>query len=218
MTARMAGEGFPVKRVVELLGVSESGYYAWRARAAAPPARSLRGMWLAGLVGDIHRASGGRFGYRRVRRELAEVYGAGVGDRTVQRLMNAAGIRGRAGRVPQEGARGAAGGSGGRWVVDVRVVPAVDGRVYAAVVLDAVSGHPVGFDTGYARGEPPGEAAVRHGTGTGAEALWAGVGRRPAPAAGRRAQAPKKELDAALGQALGASVSGRPTCLPDYEG
>jgi hypothetical protein len=43
-----------------MLGVSESGYYAWIDRPDPP--RTLRRIWLAGEIADVHKASGGPTG------------------------------------------------------------------------------------------------------------------------------------------------------------
>jgi hypothetical protein len=40
----MAGEGLPVQLATRVLGVTDSGYYAWRNRA--PSARAIRHVWL----------------------------------------------------------------------------------------------------------------------------------------------------------------------------
>ncbi|GGX97906.1 IS3 family transposase [Streptomyces anandii] len=216
MIARLAAQGFPARRVIALLGVSESGYYAWRVRV--PSERSLRRMWLTGVIADIHQASGGRFGYRRVRRELVEQYGISVSDRTVQRLMNRARLTGKAGRERGAAVVGeAAGVRRGRWVVDVRVLPAVDGRVYAAVALDAASGRLRGFDTGPASGGTltrqaltsalvPGAGSPRGAERAVVEAVWAQVDRAlphpPGPRPRAHARVLKAELDAAFGHVI----------------
>ncbi|MFE3638012.1 IS3 family transposase [Streptomyces sp. NPDC059168] len=141
----MASYGFPARRIAVLLDVSESGYYAWRARGPSP--RTLRRAWLTRLVLGIHRESGSTYGYRRVRREISRRYGIDIGDTTVERIMRGAGISGRAGRVrrpaPPEGART----PGWRWIVDVHALTTSEGPLYTAVVLDTASHRPVGWST-----------------------------------------------------------------------
>ena len=48
----------------ELLGVSESGYWAWAKRA--PSDRALYDAWLTERIRAVHEASKGRYGSPRV--------------------------------------------------------------------------------------------------------------------------------------------------------
>ena len=64
----MAAEGLPVQLACRVLGVSESGYYAWRYRP--PSARSMRHAWLTDVIAADPRASHGIYGARRVHAEL----------------------------------------------------------------------------------------------------------------------------------------------------
>jgi ribosomal protein L20 len=64
----LIGQGIDVRHACRVLGVSESGYYAWKDRPDPP--RTLRRIWLAGEIADVHRASGGTYGYQRVTAEL----------------------------------------------------------------------------------------------------------------------------------------------------
>jgi putative transposase len=68
----MAGEGLPVQMACRVLGVSESGYSAWRKRA--PSARAIRHAWLTDLIREVHLASrdpgqGSKAGYEWRRRQ-----------------------------------------------------------------------------------------------------------------------------------------------------
>ncbi|MEV7243060.1 IS3 family transposase [Streptomyces sp. NPDC093248] len=141
----LASHGVTARHLAALLGVSESGYYAWRARTPFP--RALRRAWLTRLILDIHQESGSVFGYRRVMQELGRRYGIDVGHTTVEAVMKGAGIRGRAGRPHEQAPPEGAGTPGRRWVVDVLAVTTVQGPVYAAVVLDTVSRRLVGWST-----------------------------------------------------------------------
>ena len=64
----MASEGQPVQVAVRVLGVSESGFYAWRDRG--PSARSIRHVLPTDAIHQIHAASNGVYGVRRVHTEL----------------------------------------------------------------------------------------------------------------------------------------------------
>jgi putative transposase len=48
--------------------VSRSGYYDWAARA--PSLRAIRHAWLTDLIGTVHQASRGTYGFPRVHAEL----------------------------------------------------------------------------------------------------------------------------------------------------
>ena len=47
MIDSLTGQGANTRHACRVLGVSESGYYAWKGRPTSP--RSLRRIWLAGL-------------------------------------------------------------------------------------------------------------------------------------------------------------------------
>jgi hypothetical protein len=51
----LVGQGINVRHACRVLEVSESGYYDWKDRPAPP--RTLRRIWLAGEIADIHKAS-----------------------------------------------------------------------------------------------------------------------------------------------------------------
>src|SRR5918912_4421824 len=92
----MATEGLPVQLACRVLGVSESGYYAWRKRA--PSARAIRHAWLTDLIREVHLASRGTYGARRVHAELVLGRGILVGHQAIELLMHRAGIKGLTGR------------------------------------------------------------------------------------------------------------------------
>lgn len=59
MIASLIGQGINVQQACVALGVSPSGYYAWKDRPDAP--RTLRRIWLAGEIAEVHRESGGTY-------------------------------------------------------------------------------------------------------------------------------------------------------------
>jgi putative transposase len=142
----MSAQGFAARAIIDLLGVSESGYYAWRERT--PSARSLRHAWLMRIILDIYRSSGQTFGYRRIRQELGRRYGINVSHGTVELLMGQAGIRGRSGRLSDAARPAAAALSRRRWVIDAVACATPAGTWCAAVVLDVATRRLVSFSTG----------------------------------------------------------------------
>ena len=62
----MAAQGLPVQLACRALAVSESGYYAKRSRA--PSARSICQAWLTEKIRQVHTASRGTYGIRRIHR------------------------------------------------------------------------------------------------------------------------------------------------------
>ena len=89
----MAGEGLPVEVCCRVLGVSCAGFYAWRFRP--PSGRAVRHAWLTDLIREVHTASYGNYGAKRVHAELILGRGIQVGHNAVAMLMQRAGIAGR---------------------------------------------------------------------------------------------------------------------------
>ena len=74
-----------------VLGVSASGYYAWRGRGRSR--RAQRDEELRGTVRTIHKGSGGTYGVPRVHAQLHR-RGCPVSRKRVARLMREAGLAG----------------------------------------------------------------------------------------------------------------------------
>jgi len=91
ISAESAHCDHPVSLMCELLGVSESGYWAWVRRP--PSDRELTDAWLIERIRAIHAASGGRYGSPRVHAMLRR-QGIRVGEKRVARLMALAGLHG----------------------------------------------------------------------------------------------------------------------------
>ena len=92
---------FPVVVLCRVLGVSTSGFYAWRGRPAS--LRTKRDEELGARVRAAHAASKGRYGSPCVHAEL-RAHGEKVGRKRVARLMKQAHLAGRmrrrTGRAP----------------------------------------------------------------------------------------------------------------------
>ena len=74
-----------------VLGVSPSGYYAWRKRK--PPLRAREDAILTQAIRRIHKRSKGTYGAPRIQAELAD-NGTHVGCKRVARLLRAADLQG----------------------------------------------------------------------------------------------------------------------------
>jgi putative transposase len=74
---------FPVDFMCRELGVSRSGFYAWRGRA--PSERSRTDTGLLAIIKALHERLRGKFGVRRVHAEL-RVHGHQVSPKRVWRL------------------------------------------------------------------------------------------------------------------------------------
>ncbi len=150
------GDGLPAQTACRVLGVSESGYYARRGRP--PSARAIRHVWLTDLIRQVHAASRGTYGARRVHAELAMGYGVAVGHNAVGMLMSRAGIAGLPGnRRPGRKTSGpptaldlvdrqfTRAEPDELWVTEITEHPTREGKVYCAVVLDTFSRRVVGW-------------------------------------------------------------------------
>ena len=86
----MEKASYPISMLCRLLGVSASGYHAWRRRPESPRRRSDNALcvWIA----HIHRASRGTYGAPRIHAEL-RADGARVGKKRVARAGNSVGCR-----------------------------------------------------------------------------------------------------------------------------
>ena len=87
-----AKEEFPVRRLCKVLGVSQSGYFAWRSRPAGR--RQRDDLVLLAHVRSAFRLSNETYGSPRMTRELQD-QGLHVGRRRTARLMRENGLRAR---------------------------------------------------------------------------------------------------------------------------
>jgi putative transposase len=150
----------PVALSCRVLGVSRSGYYAWRGRA--PSVRAQADDRLKERIRAIHQTSRGTYGSPRIHVELRAA-GERCGRRRVARLMREAGLRGCHGqrryvrtttrdrqatpapdRVQRAFSPPTIGAPDRLWVADISYAATLDGWLYLAVVLDAFSRRVVG--------------------------------------------------------------------------
>lgn len=151
----MADEQLPVQLACRILGVSESGYYAWKSRP--PSQRSIRHAWLTDLIIRVHADSRQTYGAKRVHAELTMGHGITVSHGAVEMLMRRAGIQGITGRPKFRRVPNVATASdlverqfhrddpNRLWVTDITEHPTREGKVYCAVVLDTFSRRIVGW-------------------------------------------------------------------------
>jgi putative transposase len=140
-----------------LLGVSRSGYYAWRRRPPSARARADRG--LSQRIREIHEQSRGTYGTPRIRAELRDA-GVACSRTRVARLLRLAGLQGCHRRKGPPSPRRTPGATPAPdlvrrdfaapapdrlWVADITYVPTWAGVLYLAVVLDAHSRRIVGW-------------------------------------------------------------------------
>jgi putative transposase len=149
---------FPIAFLCRHLGVSTSGYYAWRTRR--PSARAVADAGLSTTIQHLHQASRGTYGAPRIHAELADAHGLRCGRQRVARLMRRAGLVGVCRRrVVHTTRRDAtalvsddlvhraftAPEPNRLWVADITYLPTWQGFLYLAVVLDAFSRRVVGW-------------------------------------------------------------------------
>ena len=142
----------------EVLGVSKSGFYAWRQRPRSR--RAQADEILLEKIRCIHKESRETYGAPRVHVELKEGHGISCGKKRAARLMAAAGIRGcfrrrRHWTTRRDSSSVAASdllnrdftadAPDRRWVADITYVSTWQGFVYLAFVLDLFSRRIVGW-------------------------------------------------------------------------
>ncbi|HLT90334.1 MAG TPA: IS3 family transposase, partial [Woeseiaceae bacterium] len=149
---------YPVRVMGRLLGVSASGFYAWKNRE--PSRRALQDIALTARIRAIHRRSGEAYGAPSIHAELADDHDIRVGRKRVARLMRVAGLKGlhpvkfvtttvadpAADRALDKVDRQFnAEGPDRLWVADITYVPTWSGFLYLAIVLDVWSRRIVGW-------------------------------------------------------------------------
>lgn len=143
---------WPVKVQCHALGVSRSGFYAWRRRAPSP--RSVMDAAIIKTIQTSFTDSDSTYGVRRM---IDEVRDAGhvCGRERVRRLMRLAGCRARPPRRAKPTDSGersphqiapnvldrdfVARAPNQKWVADFTYIWTLEGWLYVAVVLDLFS-------------------------------------------------------------------------------
>jgi putative transposase len=148
---------YPVATQCRVLGVSPSGYYAWRRRSLSE--RALKDAELLERIRRIHEESRGTYGVPRIHAELVAA-GIRIGRKRIARLMRSAGLEGVSRRpqrkttIRDDRQRPApdlverdftANGPDRLWVADITYIATWSGVLYLAVVLDAWSRRIVGW-------------------------------------------------------------------------
>jgi putative transposase len=170
---------YPVKTMCQVLGVSESGYYAWRKRE--PSQRQVENERLTEHIAQAFQRGRQVYGSPRVQAEL-RAQGISCGKHRVARLMRQAGLRAvqKQRRVRTTDSRHSdpvapnllrrnftAPAPNRKWLTDITAVWTAEGWLYLAVVLDVYSRLIVGWTMASHREASLVEAA-----------LWMALGRR----------------------------------------
>lgn len=155
-----AKKEFPVHRLCRVLGVSQSGYFAWKDRPASK--RQHADMVMLAHVRSAFALSNGTYGSPRMTRELQDD-GLAIGRRRTARLMRENGLRARQKRrfkrttdsehgwpiapniIDQDFTATA---PDQKWGVDISYVWTREGWLYLAVVIDLFSRRVIGWAVG----------------------------------------------------------------------
>jgi len=152
-------KAYSITMLCRVLGVSRSGFHAWRKRPTAPRVRS--DAQLAAQVAAVHERSRKTYGSPRVHAEL-RAKGVRVGKKRVERLMRENGLEARRKRrfrkttdskhshpiAPNVVARKFEVTAPDRvWATDVTFIWTLEGWMYLAVILDLYSRRVVAWAT-----------------------------------------------------------------------
>jgi putative transposase len=177
-------DSYPLGVACGVLGVSRSGYHAWRGRPEST--RAKRRQELAAKVRAVHLENRGVYGSPRVHRALVAA-GERVSENTVAKVMRQQRIRAKTKKrfVPRTtdsaharpvapnvlARRFDSEAPDRKWAADITYVPTAEGWLYVAGVIDLCSRKVVGWSM-----------ADHMGTGLVSDALRMAVARRsPGP-------------------------------------
>jgi putative transposase len=156
----VAKKEFPVQRLCKVLGVSPSGYFAWRRRPASP--RQRADLVLLAHIRSAFALSNETYGSPRMTRELQDS-GLSVGRRRTARLMRENGLKARQKRRFKRTTDShhafpvapnlldqdfSAERPNEKWGADISYVWTGEGWLYLAVVLDLFARRVVGWAVG----------------------------------------------------------------------
>ena len=149
---------FPVRRMCQVLGVSASGYYAWRRRPVSE--REQANLALLRRIQTIHADSQRTYGSPRVHAELV-AQGVACNEKRVARLMRLYHLRAKQTKryrvkttdsdhdlpvAPNRLNRQfEAEAPNAKWVSDITYIPTREGWLYLATVMDLFSRRIVGW-------------------------------------------------------------------------
>ncbi|WP_415105149.1 IS3 family transposase, partial [Micropruina sp.] len=149
---------YQIRQMCAWLGVSRSGFYEWASRPASATQR-----WrdeLGAIIADLHKASDGTYGYRRIHAQLARA-GRHCHPDTVRSIMVEQGLAGCQPRSKRRcttrqaaqvadipdlvGRDFTSEVPGAKLVGDITYVPTAQGWLYVALVIDCYSRAIVGW-------------------------------------------------------------------------
>jgi putative transposase len=166
-------QAFPVVVMCRVLGVSESGFYAWRKRPICQ--RNREDAHLTEEIRQIFVTHQGRYGSPRIHRELKD-QGRSTSRKRVSRLMREAALFAKCKRHRVVTTRRDAShpvalnvlnreftatGPNQKWVTDITSIPTVHGWLYLAVILDLYSRAVVGWSMSVSCDETLAERALK---------------------------------------------------------
>ena len=154
-------DSYPLEAMCRVLGVSRSGYYAWRYRK--PSARVQRRERIASAVKASHAASHRLYGYRKVHQDVIEDETLACCPETIRKIMGELGLRGASKKRYVKTTQSdhdapvaanvlardfTASGPNQKWVADITYLGTLEGWLYVATVLDCFSRRIVGWSMG----------------------------------------------------------------------
>ncbi len=148
-------DSFKVKRMSKVLGVSRSGYYAWRVRR--PSARQQDNEHLLERIWDAHNGSRRLYGSPRITAEINE-QGIRCGKNRVARLMRANGIQAEVRKKFRKKTTDSRHNyalaanllierkqTEGVWAADITFIPTFEGWLYVSAVMNVRSRKIIGL-------------------------------------------------------------------------
>ena len=148
---------FPVKLMCKVLGVSTSGYYAWRSRP--PSEREMANRALTAKIKEEFEKSGETYGSPRIYQVMRKL-GLTCSKNRVARLMHAAGLKAKQTRKYRSTTKRnkadraapnilkrdfSADAPNNKWVADITYIGTQEGWLYLAAIMDLFSRRIVGW-------------------------------------------------------------------------